>query len=76
MLVLAQAGLSSYLCRLCAMCDGLPRLGGWYLPHHNIVIDRTCNSTCVASLTDKANFFIQVSPSRHLYKALACESDI
>jgi hypothetical protein len=28
MLVLARAGLSSYLCTLCTMCDTLSRLGG------------------------------------------------
>jgi hypothetical protein len=32
-LLLARAGLSSYLCRLCAMCVN-PSMLGWYSHHH------------------------------------------
>jgi len=35
MLVLALAGLSSYLCRLCPMCQSVQTRGS-YPPHHNI----------------------------------------
>jgi hypothetical protein len=34
-LVLALAGLSSYLCSLCAMCQSV-QARGWYPPHHTI----------------------------------------
>jgi hypothetical protein len=33
-LVLALAGLSSYLCSLCAICQSV-QARGWYPPHHN-----------------------------------------
>ena len=35
-LVLALAGLSSYLCSLCAMCQSV-QARGWYPPHHTIL---------------------------------------
>jgi hypothetical protein len=36
-LVLALAGLSSYLCSLCAVCHSV-QARGWYPPHHTSIV--------------------------------------
>ena len=57
-LVLARGGLSSYLCRLCAICQSV-QAREWYPPHHNSLDSELwyrsgCRAAALASSSTKA----------------------
>jgi hypothetical protein len=55
-LVLARAGLSSYLCRLCTICQSV-RAKGWYPPHHNIWYPKLAASELWDKISQDYAFF-------------------